>query len=165
MKPRASYKPQLQNKNALPSKWHILRGDTVAVIGGPVSARGSRGVVKEVIRDKGRVIIEGVNMRERKLKGKPELGIKAAVVKREVSVHYSNVNLVCPVTDLPTRISRKWLEDGTKVRVSKRSGAIIPRPEVLKQRRRPKRENVGERETGKDDVWEETFDGDLKKRL
>ncbi|GMH61554.1 hypothetical protein TrRE_jg1501, partial [Triparma retinervis] len=101
---------------------------------------------------------------ERKLKGKPELGVKAAVVKREVSVHYSNVNLICPVTDLPTRISRKWMEDGTKVRVSKRSGAIIPRPEILTQRRRPKRESVGEKETGVDEVWEQTFDGDMAKR-
>lgn len=85
-------------------------------------------------------------------------------MKREVSVHYSNVNLICPVTDLPTRISRKWLEDGTKVRVSKRSGAIIPRPEILTQRRRPKRESVGERETKMEDVWEKTWDGDFKGR-
>jgi ribosomal protein L24 len=65
MKPRSKFKPGLQNKNAIPSKWSILRGDNVAVIGGPVNARGERGIVKEVIRDKGRVIIEGVNMRER----------------------------------------------------------------------------------------------------
>eukprot|EP00520_Triparma_pacifica_P016643 CAMPEP_0118655316 /NCGR_PEP_ID=MMETSP0785-20121206/12860_1 /TAXON_ID=91992 /ORGANISM="Bolidomonas pacifica, Strain CCMP 1866" /LENGTH=162 /DNA_ID=CAMNT_0006548039 /DNA_START=24 /DNA_END=509 /DNA_ORIENTATION=- len=142
MKPRTKHKPQLTNPSSIPKKWNILRGDNVAIIGGPPNAIGERGIVKEVIRKSGRVIVEGCNMRERKLKGKPQFGIKAAAVKREVSVHHSNVNLICPVTDLPTRISRKYLSDGTRVRVSKRSGAIIPRPEILMQRRRPKREEI-----------------------
>ncbi|XP_049849691.1 probable 39S ribosomal protein L24, mitochondrial [Schistocerca gregaria] len=45
-------------------------------------------------------------------------------------VHYSNVALVDPTDNKPTRIGFKFLEDGQKVRVSKRTGAIIPKPPV-----------------------------------
>jgi len=73
-------------------------------------------------------------------------------------MHYSNVNLVDPVTGLPTRVGRKVLEDGTKVRVAKKSGALIPRPEILLQRRRPKSATVtGSCTSGADDVWEITY--------
>lgn len=77
---------------------------------------------------------------------------------RERGIHYSSVNLVDPVTNLPTRISRKYLEDGTKVRVAKRSGAIIPRPEILAERRKPMRTNITDKDTTDDeDVWEVTY--------
>jgi len=73
-------------------------------------------------------------------------------------MHYSNVNLVDPVTGLPTRVTRKLLEDGTKVRIAKKSGAIIPRPEILSQRRRPKSMTFTESCTDDaDDVWEITY--------
>ena len=73
-------------------------------------------------------------------------------------MHYSNVNLVDPVTGLPTRVGRKMLEDGSKVRVAKKSGAIIPRPEILLQRRRPQSLSVTESCTSNADaVWEITY--------
>ena len=55
-------------------------------------------------------------------------------------MHYSNVNLVCPVTNLPTRVARRFLDDGTRVRVAVRSGAIIETPEILKERHRPRKD-------------------------
>mmetsp|Transcript_6967 Transcript_6967/g.9411 ORF Transcript_6967/g.9411 Transcript_6967/m.9411 type:complete len:90 (+) Transcript_6967:354-623(+) len=77
---------------------------------------------------------------------------------RERPVHYSTVNLVDPVTGLPTRVFRKYLDDGTKVRVSKKSGAIIPRPEILSERKRPMSRTVTESCTANDDdVWEITY--------
>ena len=79
-------------------------------------------------------------------------------MERERSIHYSNVNLVDPVTGLPTRVRRKILEDGTKVRVAKKSGAIIPRPEILLERRKPKNMTVTEScTTDADAVWEITY--------
>lgn len=51
----------------------------------------------------------------------------------ERSIHYSNVNLVDPVTGFPTRVNYSFLEDGTKVRISKRSGAIIPKAQYEKK--------------------------------
>ena len=55
-------------------------------------------------------------------------------------IHYSNVRLVDPVTRAPVRVSWRFLEDGSKVRVTvgkKASGSVVPRPEVLAQRRTP----------------------------
>ena len=52
----------------------------------------------------------------------------------EWSIHYSNLNLVDPVTGFPTMISWSYLEDRKKVRISKRSGAIIPKPEIWRQK-------------------------------
>lgn len=77
----------------------------------------------------------------------------------EAGVHYSNVNLVDPVTGKPTRIGMRFLEDGTKVRVAKRSGAVIPRPDdVLTIRKTPRRVDVGPKDTAAADAHAATFD-------
>lgn len=62
------------------------------------------------------------------------------IISVESPLHYSNVQLVDPVTNAPVRVSWRYLEDGTKIRVSRGrqgSGSIIPRPDILKQRRKP----------------------------
>lgn len=58
----------------------------------------------------------------------------------ESAVHYSNVSLIDPVTNAPVKTSWRYLEDGSKVRITRgklASQSIVPRPEVLKQRRKP----------------------------
>ena len=110
-------------------RWNIVRGDRVQIIGRHPEA-GKQGIVREMIRSQDRVIVEGINLKTKRIGGTPERGIKGRTVQRERAVHYSNVSLVDPVTNAPTRIVRKILEDGTKVRVAKASGAIIPKPEV-----------------------------------
>ena len=137
-----------------PIPFRILRGDSVHVISGPCA--GQKGVVKDVIRKTHRVVVDGVNVRSRKQRGNPSLGLKARIVERPCSLHYSNVNVNCPVTNLPTRVGVKYLKDGTKVRVSKKSGAVIPRPEVLKVRRKVVRGTVGGKETDTESVWMDT---------
>ena len=67
-------------------------------------------------------------------------------------------------TDKPTRVQSKYLESGEKVRIAQRSGALIPRPEILKQRRKVKSQEVGEKDTTGEDSWEVTYDGDPTKR-
>ena len=57
----------------------------------------------------------------------------------------------------PTKVSRRFLEDGTKVRVSKKSGHIIPKP-LLADRRRPRSTVVGAKDTLPVDVFEVTFE-------
>ncbi len=112
----------------------------------------------EVYRKADRVRVEGVNMGVHCIKGDTERGLKGRQVMRERSIHYSNVNLVDPVTNKPTRITKKFLEDGTKVRVSKKSGAIIPRPEILAIRRTPVSTTVTDKCTSDDDlVWEQSY--------
>lgn len=58
----------------------------------------------------------------------------------QTPIHYSNVRLVDPVTKAPVRVAWRFLEDGTKVRVTRgarASGSVIPRPAILAQRRAP----------------------------
>ena len=100
----------------------IKKGDTVQVVSG--NDKGRRSTVLAVIKEKNRVIVEGVNMRKhhsRPSSRDPQGGI----VEREAPIHLSNVMVVCPKTDLPTRIRHKKLDNGKNVRVSARSGEMI----------------------------------------
>ena len=100
----------------------IKKGDTVEVMSG--NDRGRRSTVLSVIRDKDRVLVEGVNMRKhhtRPSQRDPQGGI----VEREASINVSNVMVVGPKTELPTRIRRKKLENGNNVRISVRSCEMI----------------------------------------
>eukprot|EP00543_Licmophora_paradoxa_P005012 CAMPEP_0202444272 /NCGR_PEP_ID=MMETSP1360-20130828/3411_1 /ASSEMBLY_ACC=CAM_ASM_000848 /TAXON_ID=515479 /ORGANISM="Licmophora paradoxa, Strain CCMP2313" /LENGTH=164 /DNA_ID=CAMNT_0049060233 /DNA_START=185 /DNA_END=676 /DNA_ORIENTATION=- len=133
-------------------KWNIVRGDKVQVIGNHPE-KGKQGIVKQVLRDRDRVTIEGINLAPRQIKGDLNRGLKGSRIIKERSIHYSKVNLVCPVTNQPTRIFRKFLDDGTKVRVSKKSGAIIPRPEILKVRKKVLSPIITQDDTLDEDVW------------
>ena len=100
----------------------IRKGDTVQVISG--NDKGRRSTVLSVFKDRGRVIVEGVNMRKhhtRPTSRDPQGGI----IEREVPIHISNIMVVCPKTDQPTRIGHKQLDGGKYVRVSARSGEMI----------------------------------------
>ena len=153
---RVANRPSIREA-AKKTKWNILRGDTVQVINKTHPEYGKQGVIQMVDRKRDRVIVEGLNKSMQQLRAKPDLGIPGKEVLKEKSIHYSNVNLIDPVTGLPTRVTRKYLEDGTKVRVSKRSGAVIPRPAILLERKRPKKINVTESDTLEGDVWEQTY--------
>lgn len=115
------------------------------------------GVVKTVLRDKDRVIVEGVNMGTRNIKGDKDRGIPGRSLQVERTMHSSNVQLIDPVTGAPTRIIRKYLQTGEKVRIAKKSGAIIPRPDILNFRKRPINSIVTEDDTSEDDAWEVTY--------
>lgn len=100
----------------------IRKGDSVQVISG--NDKGRRSTVLNVFKDRGRVIVEGVNMRKhhtRPTSRDPQGGI----IERETPIHISNIMVVCPKTDQPTRISHKRLDNGKHVRVSARSGEMI----------------------------------------
>ena len=136
--------------------WDIVRGDKVQVIGDHPEA-GKQGKVLQVLRKQHRLVIENVNMGTKQIKGNPERGIKGRTAQVERSVPYSNANLVDPVTNKPTRIHKTILEDGTKVRIAKKSGAVIPRPDILRFRKRPIRSTITESCTLEEDVWTKTF--------
>lgn len=154
-KPRKKLKPQLLEA-AKKDKFNIVRGDKVAVIGNHPE-RGKQGIVEKVLRDRDRVIVEGVNMGPMRVKGNADRGVPGRVEQVPRAIHYSNVNLVDPMTGTPTRVSKKLLEDGTKVRVSKKSGAIIPRPEILRVSKRTPSSIVTSSDTLDADVWEVTY--------
>ena len=101
----------------------IRKNDMVAVRTG--KDRGKRGRVIRVIADKSRVIVEGVNVIKRHTRPNPQKNIKGGIVEREASIHVSNVLLLDPDTNEPTRLGMKIMPDGHRVRISRKSGTVV----------------------------------------
>jgi large subunit ribosomal protein L24 len=89
--------------------------------------RGKRGRVLKVVPGKNRLIVEGVNFIKRHTKPNPQRPIKGGLVEREASLHASNVQLVCPECGKPTRLGRKILGDGRKVRICRKCEGVVDR--------------------------------------
>ena len=101
----------------------IRKNDNVVVTTG--KDRGKRGRVMRVVPDKNRVIVEGVNVIKRHTKPNPQRNVKGGVVEREAALHASNVQLVCPECGKPTRIGKKILGDGRKVRICRKCEGVV----------------------------------------
>jgi large subunit ribosomal protein L24 len=101
----------------------IRRNDTVVVTTGKDS--GKRGRVLKVLPVKNRLIVEGINIIKRHTRPNPQKNIKGGIVTREASVHASNVQLVCPECGKMTRIGRKILGDGRKVRICRKCEGVV----------------------------------------
>lgn len=101
----------------------IRKNDTVVVIAGKDA--GKRGKVLKVLRDKGRVIVQGVNFIKRHTRPNPQRNIKGGVAEREAAIHVSNVMVLAGEDDRRTRIGSKTLTDGKKVRISRRTGEVL----------------------------------------
>jgi len=99
---------------------NIKKNDTVEVISG--KDRGKRGRVIEVLPKVSRVRIEGVNRIKRHTKPNPQRNVQGGIVEREDLIHVSNVALIDPKSDKPTRVGSQLLADGTRIRIAKRSG-------------------------------------------
>lgn len=104
----------------MPAK--IKRGDRVIVLVG--KDRGKRGTVRSILNKKGRVLVEGVNIIKRHQRARQQ-GQASQIIEREAPIHMSNVMLIDPNDDQPTRVTFRRREDGTFVRVGKRSGEDI----------------------------------------
>ena len=100
----------------------IKKGDHVIVLAG--RDKGKHGEVIEVRPKEDRALVRGVNMvrRHQRQTAQEEGGI----ISKEAAIHLSNLALEDPRDGKPTRVGTKVLEDGTKVRVAKRSGEVIP---------------------------------------
>jgi large subunit ribosomal protein L24 len=101
----------------------IRKNDTVLVITG--KDRGKRGRVLSIVPEKNRLIVEGVNLIKRHTKPNPARNVKGGIVQREASLHASNVQLICPECAAPTRIGRRILGDGRKVRVCRKCEGVV----------------------------------------
>jgi large subunit ribosomal protein L24 len=100
----------------------IRKGDRVEVISG--ASKGKRGEVLRVIPKESRAVVQGVAMVKRHTKPSG-MGQPGGIVEKEAPVHLSNLMLLDPKTDRPTRVGFRILEDGKKVRVAKGSGEVI----------------------------------------
>lgn len=106
-------------------KFHVKKGDTVMVISG--RDRGRTGRVLEVIRRRRRAIVEGLNMVKKHTRPNPQRGIRGGILEIEAPIHLSNLMVVCPECNRPTRVGRTVLEDGRKVRTCKRCHGVLDR--------------------------------------
>jgi len=100
----------------------IKKGDKVEVISG--AHKGKRGEVLRVIPAETRAVVQGVAMVKRHQKPKG-MGQPGGIVEKEAAVHLSNLAVIDPKTDKPTRVGFRVLESGKKVRFSKASGEQI----------------------------------------
>jgi large subunit ribosomal protein L24 len=115
-------------------KLHVKKGDLVRVLtGNKDELRGKEGRILKIVTKKNRLtgaiqyraIVEGLNMvskhEKRGTKGNNDTG---SIKEKEASIHISNLQLIDPKTNQPTRIGRKKTENGW-LRYSKKSGEII----------------------------------------
>ncbi|MFA6770841.1 MAG: 50S ribosomal protein L24 [Bacteroidales bacterium] len=103
-------------------KLHIKKGDTVYVNAG--EDRKKTGRVLEVITKKNRAIVEGVNLVSKHTKPNAEHP-QGGIIKREASIHISNLQVVDPTKGVPTKIGRRLNDKQKLVRYAKKSGEEI----------------------------------------
>jgi large subunit ribosomal protein L24 len=113
----------LNNSAGAPAtdRWRLKKGDLVCVTTG--KDKGKRGEILKVLREERRVVVQGINVVKKHVKA--SMNNAGGIVEKELSVHASNVALIDPKTDKPTRVGVKTLEDGRKVRYAKASGEVI----------------------------------------
>jgi large subunit ribosomal protein L24 len=100
----------------------IKKEDTVIVIAG--REKGKRGRVLAVLPKKDRVIVERTNMIKKHMKPSRQYQ-QGGIIEKEAPLHLSNVMLVCPKCDAPTRLGNLVLETGKKVRACKKCKEVV----------------------------------------
>ncbi len=100
---------------------HVKKGDKVMVITG--KDKGKTGVVLASNPKKDRVLVEGINVVKKHAKPS-QMNPQGGIISQEASIHVSNVMLLDPKSNEPTRVGYK-IEDGKKVRVAKKSGEVL----------------------------------------
>ncbi|MEP6495463.1 MAG: 50S ribosomal protein L24 [bacterium] len=129
LKHRKTDRPNAVNRkrhkvNAERGKLHVTTGDTVRVVRG--DDKGKEGKILRVYPKTGRVTIEGVNIvkRHRRARTPDE---QSGIMEFPAPMHASNVMLLDPKQNVPTRTRRQIDDDGTKERIAVKSGESIPR--------------------------------------
>jgi large subunit ribosomal protein L24 len=112
-------KKRLESHN---NKLHVKKDDKVFVITG--KDKGKTGRVIAAYPRENRVLVEGVNMVKKHQKPNQQ-NPQGGIITQEAPIHVSNVMLIDPKSGKPTRVGYKVLENGTKVRVAKKSGEVI----------------------------------------
>ena len=102
-------------------KVHVKKGDNVYVLSG--KNRGRKGRILKVFPDDNRVLVESVNMAVKHKK--PQRTNPGGIIKQEAPIHASNVMLICEKCKAPTKVGRRVLDNGEKVRVCKKCNEIM----------------------------------------
>ncbi|MCF0203410.1 MAG: 50S ribosomal protein L24 [Bacteroidaceae bacterium] len=104
------------------AKLHIKKGDQVIVLAG--TDKGKTGKVLKVLVEKQRAIVEGIRIVKKSAKPTAK-NPQGGIVEMEAPIHISNLSLIDPKSGKATRISIRVKEDGSKVRIAKKSGEEI----------------------------------------
>ena len=96
-------------------------GDKVIVISG--KDKGKEGKITNVLRKENRVVVEGINIVKKHVKGNGQTA--GSITEVEAPIHASNVMIIDPKTKKPTRIGHKVNKDGKKIRVTKKSNSDL----------------------------------------
>src|SRR5437588_7455366 len=105
---------------------HIHKDDLVEVIAGDDAEKGLARRVLRVLPDAGKVVVEGVNRVYKHMKPNRR-NAQGGRLSKEMPVNVSNVMLIDPQTNKPTRVGVRYLDDGSKERYAKKSGASLGR--------------------------------------
>jgi large subunit ribosomal protein L24 len=100
----------------------IRKGDTVLVTTG--KSKGQRGEVLRVFPEANRAIVRGAAIARHHTKP-TGMGQPGGIVDREAAIHLSNLKLIDPKSEKPTKVGFRILEGGRKVRVAKATGEVI----------------------------------------
>ena len=96
--------------------------DIVKVTAG--KEKGKTAKLLKIFSQQGRAIVEGLNMIKRATRPS-KINAQGGIVSKEGSIHLSNLILVCPRCKKPSRSGRKFLSDGSKVRICKKCGEVV----------------------------------------
>ena len=100
----------------------IKKGDQVVVITG--ADKGRRGEVLQVMPKDERALVRGVRIVKRHTKA-TGMGQQSGIIEKEGPIHLSNLMLIDPKSDKPTKVGFRLLDGGAKVRVAKATGEVI----------------------------------------
>lgn len=139
--------------------WSVFRGDRVEILTG--KDKGKQGKIIQVFRHRNWVILEGLNTHHRYVGKTPDY--RGTYIATEAPLLLRDVALVDPSDRKPTEVEWRFTEEGEKVRVSLRTGRIIPKPEVeRKDGIVPSQWKDGPKDTSPDDALEKTYVPSLK---
>lgn len=112
-------KKKLEDHN---HKLHVKKDDTVFVITG--KDKGKKGRIIAAYPRQNRVLVEGINMMKKHAKPSQQ-NPQGGIISQEAPIHVSNVMLIDPKSNKPTRVGYKILDNGNKVRIAQKSGEVI----------------------------------------
>lgn len=101
----------------------LKTGDEVIVLTG--KSNGQRGKITKIIKEKGRVVVEGANMMKKHVKPNPQAGIQGGIVEKEAPLNISNVALYNAKAGKADKVGIKVQEDGKRVRFFKSNGELV----------------------------------------
>ena len=102
---------------------HVRAKDTVMVLSG--KSQGRRGQVLSVDLEKGRAVVEGVNLVKKHQKANPQKGVQGGIIEREAAVAVSVLMLVCPKCSEPTRARSVAKGKGAGARTCRKCGTTM----------------------------------------